>query len=184
LITQTARFDVPPEAPGCAVCGREAGDGSGWFLVVENSWLDRLKILHWHPTLAEQGGMRSVCCKLHLKTLLIHWLTCANLQFAASKAFRLPASINGGMTVAGSGTDFVASLVGELAVYRESLSSVWTGSPQALECILEALPGGLTQELLPPAETELAEELPEFPILKLPPEGSLHYAFQNQPAGA
>ena len=68
MITQTARFDVPPEVPGCAVCGREAGDGSGWFLVVENSWLDRLKILHWHPTLAEQGGMRSVCCKLHLKS--------------------------------------------------------------------------------------------------------------------
>jgi len=31
--------------------------------------------------------------------------------------------------------------VGELAVHRESFSRVWTGSPAALECILNALIG-------------------------------------------
>jgi hypothetical protein len=169
---------------GCTVCGREAGDGLGWFLVVEDSWLDRLKILHWHPILAQQEEMQCVCCKVHLKTLLTHWLNSANLQFAASEAFRLPASSNGEMTVAGAGAAFGTSLVGELAVYRESLSRAWTGSPQALECILEALPGGLSRELLPPAKTGLVEERPEFALLKGPLDGSGYYAFQSQSTGA
>jgi hypothetical protein len=30
-------------------------------------------------------------------------------------------------------------LVGELSVHRESFSRVWSGSPEALECILDAL---------------------------------------------
>jgi hypothetical protein len=184
LIIKAKRLDGSPATLGCAVCGREPGDGLGWFLVVEDSWLDRLKVLHWHPILAEQEEMRGVCGKPHLKTLLIHWLTRANLQFAASEAFRLPASSNGGMTVAGSAAAFVTSLVGELAVYREPLSRVWTGSPQALECILEALLGGLTRELPQPAKTGLAEELPEFAMLKLPPDGSRDYALQSHATGA
>lgn len=35
--------------------------------------------------------------------------------------------------------DSVGRLVGELAVHRESFSRVWSGSPEALECILDAL---------------------------------------------
>ena len=168
MIIKTTRLDGPTATLGCAVCGRKAG-GSGWFLVVEDSWLDRLKILHWHPILAEQEEMRGACCKLHLKTLLTHWLACANLKFVASEAFRLPASSNGGTTAAGPGTALVTSLVGELAVYRESLSRVWTGSPQVLECILEALLGGLTREAPHAVKTGPTEELPELTLLKLPP---------------
>jgi len=37
------------------------------------------------------------------------------------------------------GPDAVGRLVGELAVHRESFSRVWSGSPAALECILDAL---------------------------------------------
>lgn len=184
MIIKAMRLEAAPATLGCAVCGREPGYGIGWFLVVEDSWLDRLTILHWHPILAEQKEMRGVCGRLHLKTLLIHWLTRANLQFAASEAFRLPASSNRGMSGAGPGAAFVTSMVGELAVDRESLSRVWTGSPQALECILEALLGELTQELPQPAKTGLAEELPEFAMLKLPPDGSLDYALPRHATGA
>jgi hypothetical protein len=37
------------------------------------------------------------------------------------------------------GPDSVGRLVGEWAVHRESFSRVWSGSPAALECILDAL---------------------------------------------
>jgi hypothetical protein len=183
-MVKTTRLNGHLGTMGCSVCGREAGEGSGWFLVVENSWLDRLKILHWHPILAEQEDMRGVCCKLHLKTLLTHWLNCASLQFAASEAFRLPASSNGGMTVVSSRAAFVTIVVGELAVYRESLSRVWTGSQQALECILDALFGGNAREFLEPSKTGSVEELPELALLRPPPDGSLHYGFHSQPTGA
>ena len=67
---------------GCAVCGRQTHDPA--FLVVEDSWLDRVKILGWHPVLAEQRGTRSVCGRRHLEILLTHWLTYANLDFSPS----------------------------------------------------------------------------------------------------
>src|ERR1035441_1738248 len=33
----------------CSVCGIDTFRRTGWFLVVENRWLDRLKILSWIP---------------------------------------------------------------------------------------------------------------------------------------
>jgi hypothetical protein len=38
----------------CSVCGLDTFRRAGWFLVVENRWLDRLKILSWHSSLAGQ----------------------------------------------------------------------------------------------------------------------------------
>jgi hypothetical protein len=32
----------------CSACGLDTIRHAGWFLVVENRWLDRLKILPWH----------------------------------------------------------------------------------------------------------------------------------------
>jgi len=48
--------------------------------VVENRWLDHLKIFCWHPWLAEQPEIRSVCGDQHLRILLQHWLNQANLN--------------------------------------------------------------------------------------------------------
>ncbi|MFY9560871.1 MAG: hypothetical protein WAQ52_11610 [Terriglobales bacterium] len=39
----------------------------------------------------------------------------------------------------------VGKVVGELAVQRESLSRAWTGSPEARECILNALIGDIEE---------------------------------------
>ena len=64
----------------CCVCGLDTFRHKGWFLVVENRWLDRLKILTWHASLATQKDMRSVCCRPHLKTLIGHWLNQASLR--------------------------------------------------------------------------------------------------------
>ncbi len=123
----------------CVVCGLETRRHTGWFLVVENCWLDRLKILAWHPVLAQQARMRSVCSEEHLRTLLTHWLTHANLQFLATGSSS--GARDGSSDRAES--DYLAlcggKVVGELAVHREALSRVWTGSPEALECILKAM---------------------------------------------
>ena len=128
----------------CAVCGIETKRHSGWFLVMENCWLDRVKVLSWHPMLAQEGRMRCVCGKEHLKTILTHWLNHANLQLIATGATAWPIALDAGRTGAGAGdsASSVGRVVGELAVERESLSHVWTGSPEAMECILSALIGG------------------------------------------
>ncbi|MBI1740548.1 MAG: hypothetical protein HY233_07825 [Acidobacteriales bacterium] len=139
----------------CVVCGVETKRHSGWFLVVENRWLDRLTVLSWHPLVARQAKMQSVCSKQHLKTLLTHWLTHANLQFLATGSSHWAVPGDTGSSESDSVTVAVSKLVGELTVHRESLSRVWTGSPETLECILNALIGGL----------ETRSRAPEFPPL-------------------
>src|SRR6266849_3389980 len=75
------RYPIKKRSP-CSVCGLDTLRHSGWFLVVENRWLDRLKILSWHSALASQKDVKSVCCRQHLKTRLALWL--ANCRFIAS----------------------------------------------------------------------------------------------------
>jgi hypothetical protein len=122
----------------CSVCGLDTLRHKGWFLVVENRWFDRLKILSWHSSLASQKDMQSVCCRLHLKALVAHWLSQASLRVAPARTF-LPVSDDPNSIDADLGPAAVGRLVGELAVHRESFSRVWSGSPAALECILDAL---------------------------------------------
>jgi hypothetical protein len=124
--------------PVCAVCGLETFRHKGWFLVFENRWLDRLKILSWHSALAAQPNMRSICCKQHLKTITEHWLTQASLRLPETYSEAMPVH-NAWNVDPDLGPDSIGHLVGELAVHRESLSRVWSGSPAALECILDAL---------------------------------------------
>ena len=126
----------------CAVCGIETKRHSGWFLVMDNCWLDRVRVLSWHPMLAQEGRMRGVCGKEHLKTILTHWLNHANLRLIASGATAWPIALNPGPTGIDDSSFSVGRVVGELAVERESLSQVWTGSPEAMGCILNALIGG------------------------------------------
>jgi hypothetical protein len=123
----------------CAVCGLDTFRHTGWFLVVENRWFDRIKILSWHSSLAAQKDMKSVCCRQHLKALIAHWLTQASLRLPPEQNFPLPIGSDSNLADLELGPDSVGQLVGELAVHRESFSRVWSGSPAALECILDAL---------------------------------------------
>jgi hypothetical protein len=135
----------------CVVCGLETKRHNGWFLVMENRWLDRLKILTWHPLVARQSRLQSVCGEEHLRTLLTHWLAYANLQFLATGSSPWAA----GGSVREAEADAAAlpfgEVVGELAVQRESFSRVWTGSPEALECIVNALIDGMGTRTRVPA---------------------------------
>ena len=125
----------------CAVCGIETKRHAGWFLVMENCWMDRVKVLAWHPVLAREGRIRGVCGKVHLKTLLTHWLNHANLQLVAGGITPLPMALD----TTGAGSNYpsfsVGRVVGELAVERDRLSPVWTGSTESMECILDTLSG-------------------------------------------
>jgi len=123
----------------CAVCGLDSFRHTGWFLVVENRWLDHLKILSWHSSLASQKDMKSICCRQHLKTLIGHWLTQASLRLPPAHNPPLPMGSDPALTDVDLGRHAVGRLVGELAVHRDSFSRVWSGSPEALECILDAL---------------------------------------------
>ena len=123
----------------CSVCGLDTFRHAGWFLVVENRWLDRLKILSWHSALAAQKDMKSVCCREHLKALIAHWLTQASLRLPPAHHPPLPIGSDPTLADFDLGPHAVGRLVGELAVHRESFSRVWSGSAAALEYILDAL---------------------------------------------
>ncbi len=123
----------------CSVCGIDTFRHTGWFLVIENRWLDRLKILSWHSSLATQKDMKSVCCRQHLKTLIAHWLTQASLRLPPSHYPPLPIGSDPSLNDVDLGPHSVGRLVGELAVHRESFSRVWSGSAASLEYILDAL---------------------------------------------
>ena len=148
----------------CVVCGLETKRHAGWFLVMDNCWLDRVKILSWHPVLAREGRMRGVCGKQHLKTLLTHWLNHANLQLVASGASPWPTALDVTESRCSYAAFSVGKVLGELAVEREELSHIWTGSPAALECILRALIGDI-------------EERPDAPVLPVA-EGATGYSRQ------
>ena len=128
------------KAVKCTVCGAEAKHHAGWFLVAENRWLDHLKILSWHPVLADQREIQSVCSEEHLKVLLNHWLSQANLDLKEGLRTVVPLTSERPQQ-AEPPLPAVGELLGELAVHRQSLSRGWTGSAQTLECILRALTG-------------------------------------------
>jgi hypothetical protein len=106
--------------------------------VVENQWLDRLKVLRWHPLLAQQAHIRSVCGRLHLKTLINHWFTYSNLEYLAGPPESVvldPSEVYEPVFALTSD----GRVLGELAIHRETPANVWSGSQEALESILEGL---------------------------------------------
>jgi hypothetical protein len=151
----------------CCVCGLDTFRHKGWFLVVENRWLDRLKILSWHSSLASHGNMKSVCCKQHLKTLIAHWLTQASLRLPPAYYPPLPIASDPNLPDIELGREAVGRLVGELAVHRESFSRVWSGSSAALECIMDALITVGAENQPQPLEFHLSDSSHSAPRLSL-----------------
>ena len=124
----------------CVICGVQTNYHANWFLVV----LDQLKVLSWHPRLAELPEMHSACGDQHLRILLQHWLEEANLDLHYTEAASNPA-LGEDRRLDNSDRLVAGRLLGELAVHRHPVSRVWTGSPQALECILSAITGRETK---------------------------------------
>lgn len=65
----------------CAICGDEKSAGGLWFLLAENRWEDKLKILQWDPQLARQDGIRPACSAAHVQELVVHWMTTRSLSY-------------------------------------------------------------------------------------------------------
>ena len=159
-------YAITRRAP-CCVCGLDSYRHIGWLLVVENRWLDRLKILSWHASLATQRDMKSVCCIQHLKILIAYWLKQASLRLPSGHSPPMPNGRNSELSDFDLGPQAVGRLLGELAIHRESFSRVWSGSPEALECILDALltigteskPRALGLQFFDPPESSLGLSL-------------------------
>src|SRR5438067_4386704 len=70
----------------CAICGDEKSAGRLWFLLAENRWEDKLKILQWDPQLARQDGIRRACSAAHVQELVVHWMTTGSLSYPFARA--------------------------------------------------------------------------------------------------
>lgn len=158
----------------CSVCGLVTLRHSTWFLAMENRWLDHLKILTWHSSLAQETDVKSACGREHLKVLVAYWLEQASLRLT-SPANYLPIPLAGypDNDKVDLNPHSEGRLIGELSVCRQPLSHGWAGSPETLECILEALI---------PAETESQPRAVEFGIFDPPPEPAQSRFSQPQPS--
>jgi hypothetical protein len=142
----------------CSVCGLVTLRHERWFLVMENRWLDHLKIFTWHSSLAREADVKSACSRQHLKVLVAYWLEEASLRLA-SPPHHLPVPLAGIPDRLDLELDphAVGRVIGELSVCREPLSRGWSGSPEALECILEAIvPTSMVPATMVPATNERA----------------------------
>ena len=155
----------------CSICGLEALHHHGWFLLVDNRWLDRLKILTWHPILAAQKDVQSACCRQHLKILITHWINESSLSLSSTEDQPMPITSNPTRRDLELSSELAGQLLGELSVHREAFSCAWTGSQTALDCILDALI---------PAEPEAQTYTME---LELPPQESAQRFAFHQSAG-
>lgn len=145
----------------CEICGEQGLGEDGWFVLMENRWTDRLKILAWNETLASAAGAHIACGAAHVQQLVVHWMTMGSLEYPFAEAPhsrtitspwrlkeipRMEADLQG------------TRVVGELAVHRESLERILQESPESLASILEALTSALTSH---ENRSELHEVNPE-----------------------
>jgi hypothetical protein len=126
----------------CAICGEERSASDIWFLIAENRWEDKLKVLHWPERLAAHEGIHPACSPAHVQELVVHWMTTGSLDypFARTSLGAGPARRYGKTRTPKSDVDFSGVLqIGELAVHRESVERVLAESPQSLKAVLDAL---------------------------------------------
>ena len=149
-------YALTKRAP-CCVCGVDSFRHIGWLLVVENRWLDRLKILSWHASLATQTDMKSVCCIQHLKILISHWLNQASLRPMTATVSLAPVGATSNIpyfvadNLAITGSSFAFCLTssslptGQVGVpYTATLTPSGGTGPYTFSTSLASLPPGLS----------------------------------------
>lgn len=152
----------------CAICLEPRTPEEGWFLLTENRWTDRLKILAWNDTLAAAPGVYAACGAEHVQQLVIHWMAMGTLDYPFARAHsesKKAARKDGARTEpnkAEPNTDGI-KVFGELAVHRESLERVLGENPQSLGSILLALISALGGKK-PAVATEEREEEPVYAL--------------------
>jgi hypothetical protein len=137
----------------CAICGEPHNGEEGWFLLTENRWTDRVKVLAFNPLLAGEEGIFCVCGRAHVRELVVHWMVTGRLDYPFAE-FPSPRPVRtrserrqpAARVEPNVGT---SAVIGELAVDRESLMRVLGESPESLSAILEALVAGLNAATAP-----------------------------------
>jgi hypothetical protein len=145
----------------CAICGEPKIHYDGWFLLTENRWTDRWKILAWNESLANAPGVYSACGASHVQQLVVHWMAMGSLEFPFASALNWePAHERPRAKRTGRSEPNTAGsqVLGELAVHRESLTRILRESPESLASILEALVSALTKTRRPPRTEEEIED--------------------------
>jgi hypothetical protein len=131
----------------CTICGEPRSGKQRRFLIAEDRWQDKLRILHWEERLATHPGIHAACGPAHLEELVIHWMTTGSLDHpfarlvpgrSPTRQARGPAKLDLSISE--------GRLIGELAVHRESMQRVLSESPQSLQTILDALRSALQQD--------------------------------------
>ena len=72
----------------CVICGEEKPDHDSWFLLAENQWEDKLKVLQWNKQLAKSGAL--ACSPAHVEELVIHWMTTGSLDYPFARTSTRP----------------------------------------------------------------------------------------------
>ena len=135
----------------CSICGEASAPTGRWFLVAENSWEDKLKILEWSERLAWNGGVHQACSVGHVQQLVVHWMTTGSLDYPFAtvghkKVDRRKQRMGWILPVAEEPNIKGARLIGELAVDRESVRRAFREDPESLQVILDELLNALRRE--------------------------------------
>ncbi len=141
----------------CAICGGEESGNEPRFLLAENSWKDKLTILHWDQDVASREGIQVACGLAHAEELAVLWMTTGRLDYPFART-ALGASAWRHISRPDSVVDLSgARRIGELSVHRESVERLLTENPQAIKGILDALLRALHQEIGREAEADSIE---------------------------
>jgi len=149
----------------CAICG-ELRHNQRWFLLAQDSWRDRLKILRWNDLLARQEGIRCACSTAHVRELVAHWMATGNLEypFACASAFEnwINKCLDRDFGIVDPPLKISSDVVGELAVDRAALRRSLQDNTGSLSSTLEALLRALDAEDHTSSEVELETLDPAF----------------------
>jgi len=132
----------------CALCGEANPDPTQWFLITENHWEDKLKILEWNTLLASQPGIHLACCASHVQELVVHWMAMGSVSYPfANSAAHSPARRWNDLSKLRAVVNTTgARTISELTVHRESVRRVLSENPESLKSILDALQEALQPE--------------------------------------
>ena len=135
----------------CTICLTTRKRNEEWFLLVENRWTDRLKILCWHEELASSPATHAACCATHVQLLVIHWMTTGTLNypFAHSEAWadtsETPRAVR--LSSMSDEPDMTGvRVLEELAVHRETIDRILVDDPASLAVMLTALKDALPKQ--------------------------------------
>jgi hypothetical protein len=142
----------------CTICGRQK-IRPDWFLLAENRWEDKLKILQWEDRLAGSSGVQAVCGTEHARELVVYWMKTSSLNYPLARAQSFAERPAPRMIRAAKNDPDVsgARQLGELYVDRESIGRIMDENPDSLTPILDELVVALRDEEKEVTDVEAAE---------------------------